>query len=238
MKWIAIGAFTIVLLSLPHLIGAYITSIFVFILMYSPILMGLALLVGWGGQFSLGQATFFGLGAYISTLLSIQFGISPWLTLVLSAALTGGFAYLLGRPLLSVPGPTIAAVTFGCGWVFWALVSRLEITGGHDGISGIPRFSIGSFVLNQDYHLYYLLLVVVCIIFLLNKNLVNSKLGKETRAMDTFTGGSILAAKSLAVDTGKIRTQLFALAATYAAIAGSIYAHYITHIHPHPSDLA
>jgi len=63
---------------------------------------------------------------------------------------------------------------------------------------------------------------------------VKSKLGKQAKAMDTFTGGSALAARSVGIDIGKLKTKIFTIAGIYAALAGSLYAHYMTHLDPTP----
>jgi len=232
-KWTG-GGVAIFLLILPFLIGPYPTTMLVLILIYSLVAMGLGLLIGWAGQFSLGQGAFFGIGAYISGFLSVELGINPWLAMLCSAALAGTLAYVLGKPLLSVPGYKVGFVTIGFSWLFHEFISRLEMLGGSTGFSGIAHFSIAGFTFDKDYQYYYIVLVIVVLFFLLNQNFVKSKLGKQAKAMDTFTGGSALAAKSVGIDIGKLKTKIFTIAGVYAGIAGSLYAHYMTHLDPTP----
>jgi len=232
-KW-TVGFIAIFLVILPFLAGSYPTTMLVLILVYALVAMGLGLLIGWAGQFSLGQGAFFGIGAYTSGFLSVELGINPWLAMLCSALLTGMLAYVLGKPFLSVPGYRVGFVTIGFSWMFYEFISRLEMLGGSTGFSGIAHFSLAGFPLDKDYQYYYLALVAVVVAFLLNQNFVKSKLGKQARAMDTFTGGSALAAKSLGIDTGKLKTKIFAIAGVYAGIAGSLYAHYMTHLDPTP----
>ena len=232
-KWTG-GILVLFLLFLPFLIGPYPTTMLVLILIYSLVAMGLGLLIGWAGQFSLGQGAFFGIGAYISGFLSVEFGINPWLAMLCSGALAGALAYVLGKPLLSVPGYKVGFVTIGFSWLFHEFISRLEMLGGSTGFSGIAHFSLAGFTFNKDYHYYYLALVIVILFFLLNRNFVKSTLGKQAKAMDTFTGGSALAAKSVGIDIGKLKTKMFMIAGVYAGIAGSLYAHYMTHLDPTP----
>ena len=222
------------LLVLPFLMGPYPTTILVVVLIYSLVAMGLGLLLGWAGQFSLGQGAFFGVGAYISGFLSAQWGVDPWLALLCSACMTGALAYVLGRPLLSVPGYRVGFVTVAFSWLLYEFISRLEILGGSTGFSGIAHFSIAGFALEKDYHYYYLALIAVAIAFWVNKNFARSQLGKQARAMDIFTGGSALAAKSVGIDTGKLKTRIFTIAGVYAGVAGSLYAHYMAHVDPAP----
>ena len=225
---------TLLLFVLPLLVGPYPTTMLVLILIYSLVAMGLGLLIGWAGQFSLGQGAFFGIGAYVSGFLSVQFGINPWLALLCSGTVAGALAYILGKPLLSVPGYKVGFVTIGFSWLFHEFISRIEMLGGSTGFSGIAHFSIAGFTLNKDYQYYYLTLIIVILFFLLNQNFVKSMLGKQARAMDTFTGGSALASKSVGIDIGKLKTKIFMIAGIYAGIAGSLYGHYMTHLDPTP----
>jgi branched-chain amino acid transport system permease protein len=222
----------ILLLVLPFLIGPYPTSILVLVFIYSLVAMGLGLLVGWAGQFSLGQGAFFGVGAYTSGFLSAQWGVNPWLALLCSTVVTGALAYILGKPLLSVPGYKVGFVTLAFSWLLYEFISTLEVLGGSNGFSGIAHFSIAGLVLDKDYQYYYIALIALFMAFVLSENLVHSQLGKQARAMDTFTGGSALAAKSVGIDTGRLKTKIFTIAAIYAGIAGSLYAHYIAHLDP------
>jgi len=88
--------------------------------------------------------------------------------------------------------------------------------------------------MDKDFHYYYLLLVVLAVAIYLARNLVRSKIGRRMRAADLFTGGSETAAGSLGVDIGKLKTQIFVVCCVYGAVAGSIFAHYMGHIHPEP----
>jgi branched-chain amino acid transport system permease protein len=232
-KWTG-GILLLFFLVLPFLIGPYPTTMLVLILIYSLVAMGLGLLIGWAGQFSLGQGAFFGIGAYTSGFLSVEFGVNPWLAMLCSGALAGTLAYVLGKPLLSVPGYKVGFVTIGFSWLFHDFISRLQILGASTGFSGIAHFSLGGLTLDKDYQYYYITFAIFVLFFLLNQNFVRSKLGKQAKAMDTFTGGSALAAKSVGIDIGKLKTRIFMIAGVYAGIAGSLYAHYMTHLDPAP----
>ena len=92
--------------------------------------------------------------------------------------------------------------------------------------------------MNKDFHYYYLLLVAISFAFFLARNLLRSEIGREMRAVDLFTGGSEIASSALGVNIGRLKTKIFVIASIYAAVAGSIYAHYMTHIHPQPFDIS
>lgn len=234
VKWMAGVGGVFILILLPHVVGVYFTNMLNFILIYSLVVTGLGLLLGWAGQFCLSQAGFFGIGAYTSALITRHYGISPWLGIVFGTSLVGIIAYIMGKPLLSVPGFKVGFVTLGFGWVIWLLMGRLSLLGGHEGLTGVSHLSLGGFVLDKDFHYYYLLVIVVAMVYFLNRNLVKSKIGKEMHAMDTFTGGSVVASKSLGINTGDLKVKIFTIAAAYAGLAGGIYAHYLTTVCPEP----
>ncbi len=230
------GVAALFLLLVPLIVtNPYQQSILVFVGIYALAATGLGMLTGYAGQVSIGQSAFYGIGAYTSALVSLRLGVSAWLGLLSGAVLTGIVAYILGKPFLRIRGFYLALVTIGFAMLVHNLMARMDfITGGHDGIAGIPHFSIGGFVLDKDFHYYYLLLIVLTIAILFYHNLVKSKIGRRMRAVDLFTGGSEMAAKALGVDIGKLKTQVFVICCVYAAVAGSIFAHYMGHIHPEP----
>lgn len=124
------------------------------------VVVGLNLLMGYAGQISLGQAGFYALGAYASgilTTLAQRHGILPgiadawwwpWLAIVAGMILTGGFAYLVGRPILRLKGNYLAMATLGLGFIINILSGEFApLTGGNDGLTEIPRLHIGGFLL-------------------------------------------------------------------------------------------
>lgn len=227
------GFLGLILCLLPLLFSPYFISILIFIMLYSIVSLGLGLLMGYAGQISLGHNAFYGIGAYTSAILSFRYGISPWIALVCGMVLTGSIAYLIGKPVLRFRGHMLVIVTTAIGLMVWGLFGQMDfITGGHDGFSRVPRFSIGEFTLIQDIHYYYLVLVALAILFVAASNIAESKIGSELRTIDLASGGSEVAAESLGINIGKIKTQVFVISAVYASIGGSLYAHYITHIDP------
>jgi branched-chain amino acid transport system permease protein len=226
----------LLLIALPWIFNnPYLHGILVIIGIYTLVTTGLSMLSGYSGQISLGQAAFYALGAYTSALVTIHLNVSPWIGLLCGAVLTGCIAYLLGKPFLRIRGFYLALVTLTFSFLIFHLLGRMSfLTGGYDGIGGIPHFSFGNLVMDKDYQYYYLLLIIVIAAIFFYNNLINSKIGRKMRAADLFSGGSELAAKSLGVDIGKLKTQIFVICCVYAAVGGSIFAHYMAHIHPEP----
>ena len=208
------------------------------------VVVGLNLLMGYAGQVSLGQAAFYGLGAYVSaalTTLAIRHDLLPelsrtwwwpWLAILAGMALTGTFAYLIGKPILRLRGNYLAMATLGVGIVLYTLFREGEgLTGGSDGISGIPRLSLGSgFELWPIERYYFLVWGVAILVIIVALNLVNSRVGRALRAIH----GSEIAASAAGVDTSRHKTQVLVVSAMMASLAGSLYAHFQALVAPGP----
>src|SRR5512142_2748511 len=143
LRWLP-GVGIAALLVLP-LAGTYYTSLAIVIGLHTVVAVGLCLLMGYAGQVSLGHAAFYGLGAFTSGILTVRFGVSPWLALVAGALLCGGIAFAAGYPIFSLRGPYLALATLAFGVVASILFSELkELTGGPQGLPGIPPLAVGG----------------------------------------------------------------------------------------------
>jgi len=196
---------------------------------YTLLVVGLNLLMGYAGQISLGHAAFFGLGAYTSGILTATYGLNPWLALPVGLAVAGGAAFLIGVPALKLRGYYLAMATLGFGIIVYIILNQTQAwTGGPSGLSGIPSLSLFGFPLNTPGRLYLLIWPVLGVILLLSANLVDSRLGRALRALHD----SESAAQSLGVDTSRAKLLIFVWSALYAALAGSFYAHTLNFIAP------
>lgn len=237
-KWILWGIIGLIVCFGPLLLSQYFISVIVFVAIYAIVAMGLGLLIGYAGQVSLGHNAFYGLGAYTSGILSFRYGISPWLGILAGMILSASVAYLTGKPIFRFRGHMLVIVTCAMGLIFWGLFGEMDfITGGYEGFSRIPHLAIGSFVFVQDIHYYYLVLAIFAFLFFVMSNITRSKIGIEFRTIDLDSGGSEVAAESLGINIGKMKTRAFIVSAVYASIGGSLYAHYVTHLDPGPFSL-
>ena len=207
------------------------------------VLVGLNLLMGYAGQISLGQAAFYGIGAYVSAVMTtlasrhgVLPGISqswwwPWLAIVVGMVITGGFAYLIGKPILRLRGNYLAMATLGLGIIMYILFREGEdFTGGNDGIAGIPRLAIGSFKIWPIQRYYFLVWAAALVVIIIALNIVNSRVGRALRSIH----GSEVAANTMGVDTAKYKSQVLVVSAVFASLAGSLYAHFQALIAPTP----
>lgn len=208
----------------------YYITVLIFMGINIILVIGLNLLMGYTGQISLGHAAFFACGAYGSGILNIRLGWSPWLTIPAGMCLTGGLAYLIGKPILKLKGNYLAMATLGFGLIVeHMLVEWGALTGGPSGLSHVTRLSLGTFHLYSPGLRYYYLvwfMVLVCIVFAYN--IVDSRPGRALRAIH----GSEVAANTLGVDTSKAKLQIFVLSAVMGALGGALYVHYLGFIAP------
>jgi branched-chain amino acid transport system permease protein len=221
-------------IALPFAVDNSILSLLVFVGLYTLVVVGLCLLMGYAGQVSLGQAAFYGIGAYSTAILTTRFAFNPWLAMLVGVAVAVIVAYVVGRPLLKLESHYLALATLAFGMIIQLIfVEEKEITGGSQGISSIPSLSVGSLTFDNDFKFYFLVAAFVFAGILLAGNIVNSRIGRALRAVHT----SEMAAESLAIPVSRIKSQVFALSAGYAAIAGSLFAHYISFVAPNSFGL-
>jgi len=228
-------------LALPDLSGGLLTmDLLIRAGIFTIILVGLNLLMGYAGQVSLGQAAFYGLGAFFSAILTVRaqvLGIPaavhqawwwPWAVMLVGALTVGGLAYVIGWVILRLRGHYLAMATLGLGIVIFIVLrenlglARLNLTGGFDGVVGIPRLRLGAAVLWPAPRYYLLVWAVALAAIALGLNVVHSPFGRALRAIH----GSETAAESVGMVVPAYKAQIFALSAALASLAGSLYAHF------------
>lgn len=226
----AIIIFAIILVFVPFFIqNNYILTILIFVAEFTMITIGLSLLMGYAGQISLGQATFFGIGAYTTAILSTHLAVSPWLALVTGIVLAAGVAYLIGVLIFRLRGHYLAMATLGMNIIFFLILTQeVEWTGGPSGFRGIPDLSLGPFIFSTDTQYYYLFWFFTLIVIALSLNIVNSRVGRALRALHT----SEVAAETVGINTDAYKRRVFALSAAYGALAGGLHATYLGFINP------
>jgi branched-chain amino acid transport system permease protein len=209
----------------------YYQSIAVIIGLHTIVSVGLSLLMGYAGQVSLGHASFYGMGAYLSAIASTKLGLSPWLALPMAAVITGLVAAGLGMPIFRLRGHFLAMATLGLGIIVYIVFNELrEVTGGPSGLTGIPNLWLFGAPLNTDVRYYYLVWAFALGVIFLSRNIVDSRVGRALRSIH----GSESAAAALGVHTARYKLAVFALSAVYASLAGSLYAHYLLFVNPPP----
>ena len=203
--------------------------------LYAIVAIGLNLLVGYTGKISFGHNAFMAMGAYASGILTVRYDWSPWSAMIVAAVSTGLVAFIIGAPILRVRGHYLAMITLAFSQVVIIVSTRwTEVTGGLTGIPGVPDFAIFGFSFDTKLRMYYLIWFVAIMLFLLSFRIVDSRFGRALRAL----GAHETAAGALGVDVVRCRIQIFVLSAVYAALAGSLYAHFLNYVNGTFFDLS
>src|SRR5262245_14854617 len=210
----------------PH--GDYLLGALVLAGIYATVVLGIVLLSGLSGQYSLGHAALFGIGAYASALMSLA-GIPVLASCLLATAVTTVFAILIGVPILRLKGYYLALATLAFGLIVLSVLNGWHsFTMGPSGLGGIPKFQIGSFVFKSEDAYYWLVWTIAFLAVCGGINLWHSRLGQALLAVKRDEDG----AASVGINIAWVKLQVFGLSAALAGLGGALYAHYVTFIAP------
>ena len=219
----------LILLTIPHLLpGKYLLQLVNLGLISLIVVVGLNYITGYCGQINFGQAAFWGIGAYVTALATMN-GISFWFALPLAALATGLCSLLLGIPTLKLRAYYLAMATIGFGEIVQLVLIHWEpVTGGTSGLRGVPGVSIGGHLISGNLEHYYFLLLWCALALGLALRVRASKLGRAMIALRD----SEIAAEVAGVDTVRIKMLAFAMSSMYAGVAGGLYVSYVNYVSP------
>ncbi len=215
---------------IPLLIkNPYYLDIFITVLMYAYLGTAWNIVGGYCGQISFGHSAYFGLGAYISTILFIKFAVSPWVGMLIAAVIVGIIAIIFGYPSLRLKSHYFVFFTIGFAEVTRIVFLNWRWVGASMGIV-IPAYtpSFTSFYFSSKVSYYYIILSLVVLSAVLTYFIERSRLGKYFVAIREDEA----AAEAIGINTALYKTYAFAISAAMAAIGGTFYAQYILYIHP------
>lgn len=226
---LAVALALLALLPLPDFWIIQLNYIGIYVL---PVL-GLVLLTGVCGLTSFGQAAFVGLGAYTSAYLTVNLGLSPWLTLFIGLGLTAISAALIGAITLRMSGHYLPLATMAWALSLYYLMGNLDALGKYDGILGVPGLTIFGQDIGQLRLFYALVWVIALLACVAVVRLLDSRTGRAIRAL---AGGSQMA-EAMGVDTLRYKVGVFVLAALLACVSGWLFAHFQRTVNPSPFGL-
>jgi ABC-type branched-subunit amino acid transport system ATPase component/ABC-type branched-subunit amino acid transport system permease subunit len=226
---LSLAAYAAIGITVPLLLSPFYVTLAGYIGLATLVALGLVLLTGISGQTSFGQASFVGLAAYATTLLTKLANQPPVIGLAAGLLVTGIVAWLLGLITARLSGHFLALVSVAWGISFFSLFGTLPLLHGFNGIGDIPplvpatgqRLTLG------------VILAVVAMVVTISANLLDSRIG---RAMRTLNGARLMGA-SMGIDTVRLSRQVFVIAALYAALAGFLFAHFQRFVSPTPFAL-
>lgn len=196
----------------------FYASILTFTLISVIAVTGIYVLTGLTGMFSLGQAAFMAIGAYVSGFLVVKAGVPFVFAAILAVVASVIVGYIVGLPTVRLRRDYISLVTLGFGEAITALLNQTQsITGGALGFSGIPKITTLPLALVS---------AIVCIILV--SYLKSSKYGRQCIAARSDE----LAAKAMGINVPKIKMTAFLIAVAVTSYAGVLYAFYTTYVDP------
>jgi branched-chain amino acid transport system permease protein len=212
----------IVLLVLPNFLNGYILRIAIMIGIYMVLASSLNIIIGFTGMFSLGHGAFYGIGAYVSALLAIRFGMSFWFTMLLGGVVAGIFGALIGLATLRLRAIFLAFTTLGFGEITRLIILNwIPVTRGPMGVPGIPSPKLFGVSFTPVLTFYWVVIMVILTVVVI-KRVFNSRIGRAFVAIREDE----LAGKSMGINVFGFKTLAFTLACFLAGIAGATYAHF------------
>ncbi|TWG93484.1 branched-chain amino acid transport system permease protein [Mesorhizobium sp. J18] len=238
-QWLLIATAIVVMALVPLVTrNSYLLHVFILTMIFGIFASAWNLVTGFAGLKTFGHHAFFGIGAYASALISINAGLSPWLTVWIAALVATVFGLFIGLPILRINSmPHVAIVTLGFAEIVRIVISNLQsITRGELGLWGIPAFEgfnlpwIGevNFTPADKLPYYYLILVLLIASVAVIALIMRSRTGLAMIAMRDAEE----AAESLGVNLTRQKLLVFGVSAFLVGVAGAFYAHYISILTP------
>lgn len=226
------GLLLALLLAVPWLIDEYWLAQLTFVLIYGIAGLGLMLLTGFTGQFSIGHAAFLGVGAYTEAVLTNAGWPFP-LAMACAALLAAAVGVVIALPALRVKGIYLAIATLAFGFIVEEVLARWEsVTGGNAGLSLGPP-AIGDWQVDSSTGFYFICLTIAVAATLGLLNLLRAPTGRAFVAIRD----SEISAQSMGVHLAWYKTLAFAISAAFTGLAGALYAHKLMFMSPEQFDI-
>jgi len=224
-----LGAAVVQLLISAEVLNPYAELIIQYACIMTILCLGLNIIYGFNGQFSLGHVAFYGIGAYTAAIVTKTWTeTNPMgflIAIVLGGIVAGLVAFLIGLPILRLRSDYLGIATLGFGYIvkvfFDNADSFLPIMGGARGMTAIPKITSFPWVA-----------ATLIIAVILMRNFLYSSHGRATLAIREDE----IAATSMGVNTTKYKTFAFVMGSAYAGVAGALYAHLYSFLHPSNFD--
>lgn len=213
---------TAFLMVLPWIVpgGGLLNSLVITGILFIAVL-GLDVLMGYGGQVSLGQAGFMAIGGYTAAVLATTYNWPPLLGIVAGIAMSLVCAFLLSLVTMRLRGHFLALATLAFGLMVDSLtVGLTDVTGGPSGLVGIPSFSVGSYSFDSATQMYYLVAVLIVILVVALEGGMRSSFGRALKAVRTDQ----TAAAALGVNVARYKVAAVCISGALASLSGSLYA--------------
>jgi branched-chain amino acid transport system permease protein len=183
--------------------------------------VSLFVIFGMAGQISFAQAGFWGIGAYITAILTTKFQVDTVVVLFAAGLGTAAFAAILGSALFRLQGHYFGFSTIGVVMILNGIFQNWKpVTGGADGIANIPAFQIGPWQFQSETSLFHLTLCAALVISIATYFIHRSSLGRAFMAIRD----NEIAARCMGVDSYRMKIVAFAISGLFCGIAGALFA--------------
>ena len=228
---LTIAALVLVALALPWFATSFVTFQLTQVLIYALAILGLNLLTGFNGQFSLGHSAFYGIGAYTAAILMHNYEVAYYWTIPAAGAVCFVVGFLFGLPALRLQNLYLALATFTLATVMPQVLKfhGLEAwTGGVQGLVVDQPDAPGFLPITSDQWLYYFTLAVVLVMFAAAASLIRSRSGRAIMAIRDHP----IAAAAMGINNSLYKTLTFGVSALYTGIAGALGALAVAFVAP------
>ena len=230
--WLALLALVLIL---AQVLNSYFLQIIIYILMFAYFASAWNILGGFAGQFSLGHSIFIGIGAYTSTILYAQFGVSPWLGMLVGGVLAAIVGVIMGLPCFKLKSTYFTLTTIALSYIILLLVQNtrtlgiLEINGARGiQIPAVPGNDLLAMQFIDKKYYLYIILALLIISVAVCQWIKSSKMGYQLAAIANNQD----AAESLCVNSRKLKLKAMAISAFMCAVGGTFYAQVILFCNP------
>jgi branched-chain amino acid transport system permease protein len=233
MSWRTAGLLALLITAcvLPVLLSDYRTFQLTLVMVYAIALLGLNILTGFNGQFSLGHGAFYAVGAYTAAILMAHYQVPYWATLPAAALACFAAGFLFGLPALRLEGLFLALATLSLAVAMPSILKYRGIGDWTGGVQGLVLFKPDApfgLPLSQDQWLYFFTLAVTLFMFFLAWNLLRGRVGRAIVAIRDQP----IAARAMGINTALYKSLTFGVSALYAGVAGALGAIAIQFVAP------
>ena len=227
---VLIGLGAVISLAIPlFLKNEYLLRVATIALLYVLLASSLNIINGYSGQFNIGHAGFYCIGAYTSAILAKKFGLSFWVLLPIGGFAAATLSFLLGIPTLRLKGIYFAMTTLGFSEIVRLTVLNWQsLTRGPMGIPGIPSPELLGMQFRSNAHFYYLILGINAFMLFLTSRVLGSRIGRAWSAIREDEA----AAQAMGIEVFRFKLLNLAYGAFWAGIAGCFYASFASFISP------
>jgi branched-chain amino acid transport system permease protein len=226
---VALLALLVLACALPFVLSNFRLFQFTQVYIYAIAILGLNMLTGYNGQFSLGHGAFYAIGAYVSAIMMDKWNVHYGWTIPVAGVICLVVGFLFGLPALRLEGLYLALATFSLALAVPQILKYFEHwTGGSQGIVLSKPNAPWGLKLNPDQWLYFLTLAVLVLLFWLGANLLRGRVGRAIVAIRD----NHIAAEAMGVNSALYKSLVFGVSAAYTGVAGALSASVIAYVAP------